>query len=108
MEMDHEVLTVVTFGSVILLSVIGLVTLIIAVKLYRMHDVRNPDGNYAWMVPREWAELSGALTKSQERIVAACAELSASSQQERKLLEHLVNAAFSLTEEINGLKNAKK
>jgi len=108
MQMSHEVLTVVTFGSVILLSIIGLVTLMIVVKLYRMHDVRNTDGQYAWMVPSEWAELPTKLTESQERIVAALAENSANSQQERKLLEHLVNAAFSLTEEINRLKNAKR
>ncbi len=106
--MDHEFVSWVIFGTVILISIIGVVTLCIVAKLYRMHDVRNPDGQYAWMVPKEWADLANSLTASQERIVAAFAELSVSGQQERKLLEHLVNAAFSLTEEINGLKNAKK
>jgi len=106
--MSQGSMFLIVLGMFILSTALGVATLLIVAKLYRMHDVRNKDGEYSWMMPQGVTELFPKLIESQERIVAAFAELSANSQQERKLLEHLVNAAFSLTEELNKVKNAGK
>jgi hypothetical protein len=106
--MNEGTMQLILLGSVILISILGVVTLIIVARLYQMHDVKTADGQYAWMIPSEWSELPGKMVDSQNKIVASLAELTVHNQQTSKLLQHLVNAAFSLNEEINGMKNASK
>jgi hypothetical protein len=106
--MEGGIFVYIVFCLAIFLSLIGLGTFLVVVKIYKMHDVKGDDGQYSWMFPREWGDLHVKLTDSQEKIAIAFQDLAESNKKERELLGHLVNAAFSLTEEINGLKNAKK
>lgn len=94
--MEQETLNLIVLVAVILLVIIGVATLVLVARLYNR------------MAPKGWEDFLRELTGNQERITAAFGELTVSHQQERRLLEHLVNATFSLMEEVNGLKNAKK
>lgn len=99
----------VWFFLVLVFSVLmDLGVLLLLVKVYKMHDVKNQNGEYAWMVPSEWYSLHSRLVESQNGITNAISEMAANHAKQGELLKHLVNAAFSLTEEINRLKNAKK
>ena len=64
-----------------------------------MHNKKNSDGEYAFMVPDRWCELQEKFNHSQERIVSAISELSVHNAQSAKLLETLTNAVLEIKQE---------
>ena len=99
-----QVMFVVVVAVLILLSVIGLATLVIVALLYKMHNVRNADGQFAWMVPSSYTELASKLTQSQELIVKQLTELSEQNRRVAELTQSSVNALLEMRQELNGLK----
>jgi len=81
---------------VLVLVATGVATLAITAKLYQMHNVKNQDGEYAWMIPKDFLKMQAQITKSQEMIGEEIAESSRNQKQVSKLLETLVNATLSL------------
>lgn len=95
--MDAQALIVAVLGVFVLLSLVaGIVVLIICVKLYKMHDVRNEGGQYVWYFPSKWSDLQKQINDTQEKIAVTMAELSNNNKQVSQLLESLVNAMLSL------------
>jgi predicted PurR-regulated permease PerM len=91
------------FMSVIALIAICIATLVVSVKIYKMHDVRNEDGEYAWMVPSSFISLQERLNESQERIVENIGESSRNQKEVGRLLESLVSVTLSLSQNLNGI-----
>lgn len=98
--MIQEIAFVLVLLAIIVVLVIGIVTLVIVAKLYRMHDVRNAEGEYAWMIPHGWTDLQRKISESQERIVELAVESSENNSKSSKLLESLTNAVVALHEAI--------
>jgi type II secretory pathway predicted ATPase ExeA len=92
--------------SIFIIFVIGISTLVIVYKVYKMHDVKNSDGEYAWMIPNNFIEFQQKMTDSQEKIVDTIRELSDNQHQVSRLLSNLVEATASLSQQIilNGMK----
>lgn len=99
--MEQEFLNLILVGSVILLTIVDIATFFIVLKLFTMHNKKNRDGQYSFMVPEGWCELQEKLNSSQERIVGAIAELSVHNSQSAKLLETLTNAVLEMRQELN-------
>jgi hypothetical protein len=89
-------------------TTVSIVTLVLVARLFKMHDVKDANGRYAWMQPQGWCELQTKLNDSQERIVSAIAELSVYNVQSAKLLESLTNAVLDMRQEINSQKEKPK
>jgi len=96
-QLMFAVLIVVLF----LLTIIGLATLVVVAKLYKMHDVRSPDGRLAWMVPDNYTELVSQLNESQKLIVAQLGELSSHNKKTAELMQSSVNALLEMRQELN-------
>jgi ABC-type siderophore export system fused ATPase/permease subunit len=94
--MEQGTLNLIVVATVILLIIIGISTLVLVARLYSR------------MAPRGWEEFLRNLVTNQEKITDAFQDLSKNREKERELLKHLVNATFSITEEIARIKNAKK
>jgi hypothetical protein len=67
-----------------------------------MHDVRNEEGEYAWMMPRAWIDIQKSMVESQERTVATISQASENYIKMSKLLESLTNATLAINASING------
>lgn len=99
---------VVFIVSVLIFSVILIVvcisTLVIVYKIYKMHDVRNSDGEYAWMVPNNFLDIQKQITDSQSNIVVVMKEVNVQQQQIGEILRNLVAETSSWRKQ----KDAKK
>jgi hypothetical protein len=82
------------------LCVCGLTTLILTFVLWKMHNVRNKDGQYAWMIPQGMCDLQDRISASQEKIAQSMTEMSVHNGRVAKLLESLVNATLSMHQDI--------
>jgi hypothetical protein len=82
-------------------TTVSIVTLVLVSRLFKMHDVKDANGRYAWMQPQGGCDLQTKLNDSQERIVSAIAELSVHNSQSAKLLESLTNAVLEMRQEMN-------
>jgi hypothetical protein len=82
------------------LCVCGLTTLVLTFVLWRMHNVRNKDGQYAWMIPQGMCDLQDRISASQEKIAQSMTEMSVHNGRVAKLLESLVNATLSMHQDI--------
>ena len=87
-----------------LLTIIGLATLVIVARLYKMHDVKNSDGQLAWMVPSNYAEMAKKLNESQQLIVVSLKELSCHNAQTAELIKSSINALLEMRQDINRIK----
>lgn len=82
------------------LCVCGLTTLVLTFVLWKMHNVKNKDGQYAWMIPQGMSELQDRISSSQEKIAQSMSEMSEHNGRVAKLLESLVNATLSMHQDI--------
>ena len=99
--MDSQI---VIYSLFIVLILVSIVTLVIVSRLYVMHDVKNSDGQYAWMISDEWAIIQKNMIKTQELMLTSIAELSVQNGQISKLLETQTNATLSMFEELKRFK----
>lgn len=102
-------LILISAAVILVLLGISVATLTIVAKIYKMHDVRNEDGEYAWMVPGKFMDMQASLTKmqaqmtaSQEKMVEAITESINNNKQVGELLRSLTNATLSLHQKMNG------
>ena len=98
--MNQEVWNIVMMGFVTLNTLIALTALALSAKLFKMHNVRNTDGTYAFMVPDAWAKLPEKITRSQELIVSSVGELSAFNKQNADLQKSMIDALMKLHERL--------
>jgi len=82
------------------LCICGLATLVLTFVLWRMHNVRNKDGQYAWIIPQGMCDLQDRISASQEKIAQSMVEMSDHNGKVAKLLESLVNATLSMHQDI--------
>lgn len=106
--MEHDTLNLILLCAVILMSLIGIATLVIVAKIYSMHNVRNEEGEYSWMVPRKWMEFQETIVVAQERMVNTLNTFSENQIKMSKLLESLTNATLAMHESMNGGENGNK
>lgn len=100
--MEIGILNLLVTVAAVLVVVLSFATFILLFRLYKMHDVKNQDGEYAWMVPSSYAELQKDISESQRLIVGSLGELTVHNKQVAKLMESLVNATLSMRQEMNG------
>lgn len=100
-----ESLIIYTF--LFLLSIIGVITLVVVTKVYKMHDVRNADGQYSWMVPDSWSEVQTNLIKTQELMAGSLSELTVHNKQISKLLGAQTDATLAMFEGLRELRSEK-
>jgi len=100
--MDSVSANIILYSAFVILMIIGFATLVIVYRVYKMHDVKRDDGEYAWMVPYDWASFQKSIMESQERIVVKMAEASENHLKESQLLESLTNATLAMYGSING------
>ena len=98
----------VLYGGFFLLVIIGMATLVIVAKIYKMHDVRNSSGEYAWMVPSGYVDLQKQISESQRLIVGSLGELTVHNKQTAELMQNSINALLEMRQELNGIRNEKK
>lgn len=108
--LNHDLMFLILICAMIVVIVSSLICAVFSVRLYFMHNVKNQDGEYAWMIPSSFLDMQSQITKSQEKIVEAIAEASQNQRQVSKLLETLVNATLSLhqTISVDGVENGRK
>jgi len=82
------------------ICICSLTTLILTFVLWRMHNVKNADGQYAWMIPQGMCDLQDRISASQEKIAQSMTEISVHNGRVAKLLESLVNATLSMHQDI--------
>lgn len=97
--MENAILIV----SIFLLFVTGITTLVIVARLYKMHDVRNSDGQYSWMVPGSWSEIMQNLTETQKLMAGNLAELSIHNEKISKLLGAQTDATLLMYQELKAM-----
>jgi hypothetical protein len=69
-------------------------------KLYKMHDVRNEDGQYAWIVPSKLFELQSKINASQEMIAESLKSVSEHNAEIAKLMQTLVDSTLVMHQSI--------
>ena len=94
-------------GILLAVLVTCIVILIVVVRIFKMHDVRNADGQYSWMVPNAWSEIQENLIKTQELMAGSLAELTVHNAQISKLLGTHTDAALAMFEELKKLRMEK-
>lgn len=98
--MNQDILNLIMIVAIIVLSLTGIATLIIVSKLYKMHDVRNEDGQYAWMVPSKLFELQSKINASQEMIAESLKSVSEHNAKIAKLMQTLVDSTLIMHQSI--------
>ena len=94
--LNFEVL--VLFGMLGFILLVCIMILIIVWMTYRMHNVKNEKGEYAWMFPSAWVELPKVITESQEKIAHSLAELSEHNAKNAQLQQSMINILVRLHE----------
>ncbi|MEJ2296553.1 MAG: hypothetical protein P8Y23_17535 [Candidatus Lokiarchaeota archaeon] len=90
---------VILIVSVFILTVVSISTLVIVYKIYKMHDVRNSDGSYAWMVPTNFFDIQKQITDSQNNMVVLIKEMNEQQSQICEILSNLVSETSSWREQ---------
>lgn len=98
--MNQEVWNIVMMGFVTLNTLIALTALVLSAKLFKMHNVKNADGTYAFMVPSAWAKLPEKITRSQELIVKSVGELAEYNKQNAAIQKSMIDALTKLHEQL--------
>lgn len=101
---DPVIFVVSVLIFVIILIVVCISTLVIVYKIYKMHDVRNSDGEYAWMVPNNFLDIQKQITDSQNNIVVVMKEVNIQQEHIGEILKNLVAETSSWRKQ----KDAKK
>jgi len=102
--MEPSTVNIVMIIVLVVISMVGLATLVLVARLFNMHNVRNKDGGYAWMVPSNWIDAQTAIMESQERIVGAIAEIAVINKQSVQLSKSLTDAVLGMRQELNDIK----
>lgn len=92
--MDQSMLNLIIMILIFINTTVAVATLFFVTKLFRMHDVKDSSGQYAWMIPREWIELPKEISATQEKMIAALGEIMIHNKQSSKLMETLTNAVL--------------
>ena len=82
--------------------------LVYTILLHRMHDVRNADGNFAWMVPGSMIKIQENLIETQQLMAASLAELTVHNRQISKLLGAHTDATLAMFEELKKMRSERK
>lgn len=106
--MEFELVKILLWSVSISVFIASIITLCIVYRIYKMHNVRNKDGVYSWIIPDSWIDFQSNMLESQERIVNTISESSVNHVRTGKLLESLTNATLALHQSINGDKNVSK
>jgi heme/copper-type cytochrome/quinol oxidase subunit 2 len=95
-EVEQSILNIIIMILIFINTTVAVATLYFVTKLFHMHNVKDPSGQYAWMIPREWVELPKEISATQEKIVAALGEISVHNRQNGNLMEKLTNAVLEI------------
>lgn len=86
---------VILIVAIFILAVISISTLVIVYKIYKMHDVRNSDGEYAWIIPGNFLDIQKQITDSQNIIVDVIKEVNTQQKYIGEILKNLVTETSS-------------
>ncbi len=86
------VIDIVILGFLVVLVLLALVIAAYTIKIFRMHNVKNPNGEYAFMVPSGFSDMCTTISVTQEKMVGAMQEIVRDSNSQVELLRELTAA----------------
>lgn len=98
--MSQLTMNIIMLSAMVFVCVCSIVILVVVIRLFVMHNVKNEDGSYAWMTPDKWLEIQGRMSDTQDRIAMSMSELSEYNAKQLKLMQSLVDATLSMHQEI--------
>lgn len=96
--------TFIVLGILFAIFVVCSAGLVYTIRLHTMHDVRNDDGQYSWMVPNSWVKIQENLIETQKLMAGSLAELTVHNQQISKLLGVQTDATLAMFEELKRMR----
>ena len=103
MPLEFTILSVV----LTLLLIICTTTLLYSIKVFKMHDVRNEDGDYKWMGNDDATKINSNIIDTQKLMLEGLNALTRHNKQISKLLETQTNVTLVMFEELKKVKSGE-
>lgn len=95
-------LQIIIIGLLAVLIIGMFIIAAFTIRLFKMHDVKNENGEYAFMIPTGYSDLQKQINTSQERIVGVMSEMLKNSVSQGELLRTLTNKVLEMHQDSKG------